>query len=149
MFFSPPRFAVLTSLSVFSPKKKKKNAEKEANDFFETCPIPKDIKSVQERVESFVNVNDSCPIVVVTSGSTPVPLEKKTVRYIDNFSTGTRGARCVENFLKNGYAVIFLHRSGSAFPFITNLSSQLRREPEGLYVVITHDIKRSVREQYA
>ena len=92
-------------------------------------------------------MNDSRPVVVVTSGSTPVPLEKKTVRYIDNFSTGTRGARCVENFLKSGYAVIFLHRSGSAFPFITNVSSQLRKEPEGLYNETVSSPSKALRER--
>ncbi len=41
-----------------------------------------------------------------------VPLEKQTVRFIDNFSAGTRGATSAEYFLddKADYAVIFLHR---------------------------------------
>ena len=132
---------------VHSPKKKKQHAEREVKDFFETCPIPKDIDRIRERVQEFVKMNDSRPVVVVTSGSTPVPLEKKTVRYIDNFSTGTRGARCVENFLKSGYAVIFLHRSGSAFPFITNVSSQLRKEPEGLYNETVSSPSKALRER--
>jgi phosphopantothenate-cysteine ligase len=34
----------------------------------------------------------NCKIALVTSGGTTVPLEKKTVRFIDNFSTGGRGA---------------------------------------------------------
>lgn len=36
------------------------------------------------------------PLVVITSGGTTVPLEKNTVRFIDNFSTGTRGATSAE-----------------------------------------------------
>ena len=40
------------------------------------------------------------------------------VRYIDNFSTGTRGAISVEYFLKHNYSVIFLQRTGSVSPFI-------------------------------
>ena len=35
-------------------------------------------------------------VVVVTSGGTTVPLERNTVRFIDNFSTGSRGARSAE-----------------------------------------------------
>ena len=46
-------------------------------------------------------------IALVTSGGTTVPLENNTVRFIDNFSAGTRGATSAEYFLENGYAVIF------------------------------------------
>jgi phosphopantothenate-cysteine ligase len=53
----------------------------------------------------------------VTSGGTTVPLERNTVRFIDNFSTGSRGGKSAECFLDQGYAVIFLHRSGSIEPF--------------------------------
>ena len=35
-------------------------------------------------------------VVVVTSGGTTVPLERNTVRFIDNFSTGSRGAHSAE-----------------------------------------------------
>lgn len=57
------------------------------------------------------------PIIVVTSGGTSVPLEKNTVRSIENFSTGTRGARSTEYFLKAGLPVIFFHRNTSLKPF--------------------------------
>ena len=50
-----------------------------------------------------------------------MPLERNTVRFIDNFSTGNRGAACAEKLLKKGYAVIFLHRANSAFPFARRL----------------------------
>lgn len=56
-------------------------------------------------------------IVLVTSGGTTVPLEHNTVRFVDNFSAGTRGSASTEYFLKEGYAVIFLHRSNSLKPF--------------------------------
>ena len=39
------------------------------------------------------------PIVCVTSGGTTVPLEQHCVRFIDNFSGGTRGALSAEQFL--------------------------------------------------
>lgn len=42
------------------------------------------------------------PIVVVTSGGTTVPLERNCVRFIDNFSKGTRGALSAEQFLQVG-----------------------------------------------
>ena len=56
-------------------------------------------------------------IVLITSGGTSVKLEKNTVRSIENFSTGKRGALSAEEFLKNGYYVIFLHRDNSLLPF--------------------------------
>lgn len=40
------------------------------------------------------------PIVCVTSGGTTVPLEKRCIRFIDNFSGGTRGALSTEYFLE-------------------------------------------------
>jgi phosphopantothenate-cysteine ligase len=57
------------------------------------------------------------PVVCVTSGGTTVPLEKNTVRCIDNFSTGLRGAASAEYFIARGYGVIYLHRKGCAAPF--------------------------------
>lgn len=44
------------------------------------------------------------------SGGTTIPLEHNTVRYVDNFSAGTRGSVSAEYFLEHGYAVIFMHR---------------------------------------
>ncbi|KAL5508987.1 hypothetical protein EMCRGX_G004261 [Ephydatia muelleri] len=64
------------------------------------------------------------PLVLVTSGGTTVPLEKNTVRYLDNFSVGTRGAASAEQFLAQGYAVIFLHRASSLKPFHRHFSSE-------------------------
>jgi phosphopantothenate-cysteine ligase len=55
--------------------------------------------------------------VLVTSGGTTVPLEKNTVRFIDNFSTGQRGAASVEYFLEQNYLVIFFYRSSSTLPY--------------------------------
>ena len=39
------------------------------------------------------------------------------VRFLDNFSAGTRGAASAEYFLAAGYAVLFLSRQHSQFPF--------------------------------
>ncbi|XP_069804114.1 phosphopantothenate--cysteine ligase [Dendropsophus ebraccatus] len=56
-------------------------------------------------------------VVLVTSGGTKVPLESRTVRFLDNFSSGRRGATSAEYFLQAGYAVIFLHRHRSLYPY--------------------------------
>ncbi|KAF7829891.1 phosphopantothenate--cysteine ligase 2-like [Senna tora] len=60
-------------------------------------------------------------VVCVTSGGTTAPLEQRCVRYVDNFSSGHRGATSTEYFLKAGYAVIFLYRRGSFQPFCRSL----------------------------
>ena len=54
-----------------------------------------------------------------------MPLERSCVRFIDNFSKGTRGAKSVEQFLEAGYAVIFLSRRGSAQPFVADYQEEM------------------------
>jgi len=44
------------------------------------------------------------------------------VRFLDNFSAGTRGSTSAEYFLKAGYAVIFMHRQFSLQPFSRHYS---------------------------
>ena len=63
-------------------------------------------------------------VSVFQSGGTTVPLEQNTVRFIDNFSAGTRGASSAEYFLQTGYKVIFLHRAKSLKPFTRHLSGK-------------------------
>lgn len=84
-----------------------------------------------ERLEDFLGVrrghqggNKSTKIACVTSGGTAVPLEKKSVRFIENFSKGTRGARSCEQFLDNGYTVILLVRDNAEKPFGNMLASR-------------------------
>ena len=72
------------------------------------------------------------PIALVTSGGTSAPLEHNCVRFLDNFSTGTRGAHAVEQFLARGYAVIHLKRTGSVSPFGRLLQEALGCGKEGL-----------------
>ncbi|PKI47448.1 hypothetical protein CRG98_032157 [Punica granatum] len=85
--------------------------------------------ALKEEIQSFF---DSAPplrnkngratsIVCVTSGGTTVPLEQRCVRYIDNFSSGHRGAASTEYFIKAGYAVIFLYRRGTCQPYCGSL----------------------------
>jgi len=66
------------------------------------------------------------PLALVTSGGTAAPLEHNCVRFLDNFSTGTRGAHAVEEFCKRGYAVIHLKREGSISPFGRVLGTVLK-----------------------
>ncbi|KAK8178182.1 DNA/pantothenate metabolism flavoprotein, partial [Phyllosticta paracitricarpa] len=65
-------------------------------------------------------------VALVTSGGTTVPLEEQTVRFIDNFSAGTRGATSAEYFLSQGYAVIYLHRQFSLLPYSRHYSHDKR-----------------------
>lgn len=78
------------------------------------------VKSGVLAMTSFIEhhlTHSSVPVVLITSGGTIVPLEKNTVRFIDNFSQGNRGASSAESFLAEGFAVLFLHRRGSTMPF--------------------------------
>ena len=90
------------------------------NQFFANEPAPPDLAEAEAQLKAFVALHVGKPIVLVTSGGTTVPLEVNTVRFIDNFSAGTRGAISAEHFLDSGYAVIFLHRKFSLAPFTHN-----------------------------
>lgn len=72
-----------------------------------------------DKMKDFVekHLSSRRKIVLVTSGGTTVPLESRTVRFIDNFSIGSRGSISAECFLELGYAVIFLLRRGSLEPY--------------------------------
>ncbi|KAI5082680.1 hypothetical protein GOP47_0002423 [Adiantum capillus-veneris] len=87
--------------------------------FFETAPILKDEDAIKQTVETFFHQHyvQHSRLACVTSGGTTVPLERRCVRFIDNFSSGNRGAASTEYFLKAGYAVIFLYRRGTVQPF--------------------------------
>ena len=63
--------------------------------------------------------------MLISSGGTSVPLEKNTVRSIENFSTGTRGARSAEYFLLQGHPVIFFYRKDTHCPFAIELKENL------------------------
>lgn len=78
-------------------------------DFFNDCPrIPESASQVLGRFladnseEGPQGPGLKRPMVVVTSGGTTVPLERRCVRFIDNFSAGTRGALSAEEFLQVG-----------------------------------------------
>lgn len=87
--------------------------------YFSSNPPPRLLASHLAQASSFIDAHAAAGhrVVLITSGGTTVPLEKQTVRFIDNFSAGTRGATSAEYFLAAGYAVIFLHREFSLQPY--------------------------------
>jgi phosphopantothenate-cysteine ligase len=93
-------------------------------DYFTVHEPPRSMMAISQQTSSFVDYHSeqNHRVVLVTSGGTTVPLENQTVRFIDNFSAGTRGATSAEYFLKEGYAVIFLHRQFSLLPFSRHYS---------------------------
>lgn len=99
-------------------------AEIVEEDYFKTNPSPNDLPQNVKLVQAFVEKHHKSGrrIALVTSGGTTVPLENQTVRFIDNFSAGTRGATSAEYFLENDYAVIFLHRRFSLLPYSRHYS---------------------------
>jgi phosphopantothenate-cysteine ligase len=76
-----------------------------AERFFAGCPVDDNLNIAATQVRAFVALQTARPVVVVTSGGTTVPLERRCVRFIDNFSAGTRGALSVEQFLTVSRAV--------------------------------------------
>lgn len=135
------------------------SAQQAENDYFANEPPPKDLKTNTTLAREFIGRHAEAGrrLVLVTSGGTTVPLEAQTVRFIDNFSAGTRGATSAENFLANGYAVIFLHRQFSLLPYSRHYSHNTRSfldfmsEKDGQVVVDDQhqDMMLRVLRQYA
>lgn len=96
------------------------------DNYFRVHHPPQYLSAVSREVATFIDHHHSLAperkIALVTSGGTTVPLENNTVRFIDNFSAGTRGATSAEYFLEHGYAVIFLHREFSLLPYSRHYS---------------------------
>ena len=94
------------------------------NDYFSSHPPPDSLPFHTALARQFIqeHVHSGRRLVLITSGGTTVPLENQTVRFIDNFSAGTRGATSAEYFLEAGYAVIFLHRQFSLLPYSRHYS---------------------------
>lgn len=104
------------------------SAQQAESYYFTHEPPPKDLRTNTTLAREFItrHAEGGRRVVLVTSGGTTVPLEQQTVRYIDNFSAGTRGATSAEYFLENGYAVIFLHRQFSLLPYSRHYSHNTR-----------------------
>lgn len=98
--------------------------EVDSTNFFQQLPVPDKFTEKNDKICNFVSKHNEIgnKVVLVTSGGTTVPLESRTVRYMDNFSQGTRGSASAENFLQHGYAVIFLYRNRSLEPYSRHFS---------------------------
>ncbi|KAK2659577.1 hypothetical protein Ddye_006110 [Dipteronia dyeriana] len=119
----------------------------EMESFFESAPPLKERDIISEKLKQFIQNDDTNRrrVVCVTSGGTTVPLEQRCVRYIDNFSSGYRGAASTEYFVKAGYAVIFLYRRGSCQPYCRSL-------PDNAFLEcfeFSHESNIQVRETYS
>ncbi|KAL9055881.1 MAG: hypothetical protein Q9162_003307 [Coniocarpon cinnabarinum] len=92
--------------------------------YFTINKPPSSLSNHVEAARDFIerHASSSRRVALVTSGGTTVPLENQTVRFIDNFSAGTRGATSAEYLLDAGYGVIFLHRQHSLLPFSRHFS---------------------------
>lgn len=102
----------------------------------EEFAVPSQVEELRARMAEFAERHGAAGrrVVLITSGGTKVPLESRTVRFLDNFSSGRRGASSAEYFLDSGYAVIFLHRHRSLYPYTRlysgiNLLDALTAEP--------------------
>ncbi|KAL1453176.1 hypothetical protein WDU94_007342 [Cyamophila willieti] len=93
--------------------------------FYTTLKPPQNVDLVRQKIGDFYNQHRDKKIAVITSGGTTVPMEHNTVRFVDNFSAGTRGSASVEHFLDQGYAVLFVYRSNSIRPFIRHFSGSV------------------------
>lgn len=91
----------------------------------EIFAVPSHVDEVKEKMSAFAvhHVAAGRRVVLITSGGTKVPLESRTVRFLDNFSSGRRGASSAEYFIDSGYAVIFLHRHRSLYPYTRTFST--------------------------
>lgn len=80
------------------------SAYPDVEEFYAECP-PVPGSAAAQIAEFFAHhgpdgKNLARPVVCVTSGGTTVPMERNCVRYIDNFSAGTRGAMSTQEFLE-------------------------------------------------
>ncbi|CAK9313101.1 unnamed protein product [Citrullus colocynthis] len=76
--------------------------------FFDSAPPLRNIEDISKDLRNFVEMNSP-------------QAEQRCVRYIDNFSSGHRGAASTEYFPKAGYSVVFLYRKGTCQPYCSLL----------------------------
>jgi phosphopantothenate---cysteine ligase (ATP) len=96
-------------------------------EFYASHLPPSDFEDNRQLLKQFCENHlkvQSQNIVLITSGGTIAPLEHNTVRFVDNFSAGSRGSASAEYFLEQGYAVIFMFRTKSLEPFTRHFSGQ-------------------------
>jgi phosphopantothenate-cysteine ligase len=113
------------------------DSDEYVDKFFNSTP-PNDewcMNEQQAALKSFVEVHvkDGRRVALVTSGSATVPLNNEGS--MDAVSYGDRGAASAEQFLRAGYAVIFLHRRGSLAPFSRHFQTYIR---DNLFMKMIH-----------
>ncbi|ORZ41229.1 DNA/pantothenate metabolism flavo protein [Catenaria anguillulae PL171] len=130
--------------------------EMDCHEYFATTPAPPCVQPAEQQLDEFLKHATKRPIVLVTSGGTTVPLEQQTVRFLDNFSAGTRGATSAEHFLRAGYSVVFMHRQYSLRPFSRHYTHSretifdlLEMEPGSGVVKVRADLEHKARELLA
>lgn len=113
----------------------------------EEFAVPSHVEEVKERMTEFAryHTSEGRRVVMITSGGTKVPLESRTVRFLDNFSSGRRGASSAEYFIEAGYAVIFLHRHRSLYPYTRmfstiNMLDALQLKSDQREVVVNQEV---------
>ncbi|KAA8522531.1 hypothetical protein F0562_013108 [Nyssa sinensis] len=136
----------------------------EIESFFDSAPPLRDGLNISRKLMAFIERNSLSPesergdrVVCVTSGGTTVPLEQRCVRFIDNFSSGHRGAASTEYFLKSRYSVIFLYRRGTCQPYCRSLPDDPLLEcfestnASNIQVSQSHseEVKRAISEHHA
>lgn len=121
MTSSPPSLSSLDQEKMASSSSSSSIDSQLAEEF---TPPPQ-VDQLRSKMAAFASGHASSGrrVVLITSGGTKVPLESRTVRFLDNFSSGRRGAASAEHFLASGYAVVFLHRQRSLFPYARAFSA--------------------------
>ncbi|CAG7831706.1 unnamed protein product [Allacma fusca] len=102
-------------------------ADSHWEDFFSEVHAPDNYEESLKKVRALIAEahETSSRVVLVTSGGTTVPLEQFTVRFVDNFSSGTRGSTSAEFFFEHNYKIIFLYRQKSLQPFLRHVPNAL------------------------
>lgn len=121
-------------------------------EFYVTHSTPADFEEKTTQLREFCqHIGPERKIVLVTSGGTTVPLEHNTVRFVDNFSAGTRGSASAEYFLEQSYVVIFIYRLKSLEPFVRHFIGQklldmleVQKEEDVTSVVVKNDCVNTV-----
>ena len=114
----------------------KMSSEKSITSFLSANSSSINTSVIQKKLIDFISERHAAgnkKFLFVTSGGTTVPLEKNTVRFIDNFSTGKRGSSVVEAAFQHNdivesasekISIIFLQRDTSLQPFMSAFQQQ-------------------------
>ncbi|RWR88641.1 phosphopantothenate--cysteine ligase 2-like protein [Cinnamomum micranthum f. kanehirae] len=148
----PRCFLCQTSMDSTRLEESQETPDIDIQSFFDSAPSLRNSSVISDKIEDFIyhhsqSSGNGTPVrvVCVTSGGTTVPLEQRCVRYIDNFSSGNRGAASTEYFVKAGYAVIFIHRRGTCQPYCRSLPEDSFLD----YLELTKESTVQVRQSHA